>query len=84
MIRSGHRRPETGDRCSRCHRTAPRSDGISCGLCAPHGATTIDENGVTHDWNWPCRWLFGILLYPIVSDKPIDCMACLVRAARRL
>lgn len=81
MIRPSERRPETGDRCSRCHRTAPRSDGIPCGLCAPHGPTTVDENGVTHDWNRPCRDAYR--LFPVVSDKPIDCMSCLVREARR-
>lgn len=27
--------PAPGTRCKRCHRTAPRADGIPCALCAP-------------------------------------------------
>jgi hypothetical protein len=82
--------PQTGDRCPRCHRTAPRSDGIPCGLCSPFGPTTIDERGVTHDWDRPCPTVhkrgYGHVicrLNPVVSASPIDCMTCLVLAARR-
>jgi hypothetical protein len=91
-IRPGEVRPETGDRCPRCHRTAPRSDGIPCGLCSPYGPTTIDENGVTHDWDRPCLTVqarqYGpeteiCRFYPVVSGSPVDCMTCLVRVARR-
>lgn len=91
-IRSGEIRPATGDQCSRCHRTAPRSDGIPCGLCSPYGPTTIDEHGVTHDWDMPCpevqerRYGPGTLIcrfYPVVSGSPIDCMTCLMLRVRR-
>lgn len=27
--------PRPGTRCPRCHRKAPRADGIPCALCAP-------------------------------------------------
>lgn len=90
MTREGEVRPETGDRCGRCHRTAPRSDGIRCGLCSPYGPTTVDEDGVTHDWDHPClavqvAWHKPndlCRLDPVVSDRPVDCMACVVGAAR--
>ncbi len=83
-VQPSETRPQTGERCLRCRRIAPRNDGIPCELCAPYGPTTIDEHGVTHNWRWPCpdaslRWL-----YPVVSASPIDCMTCLVYAARRL
>lgn len=88
-MRPDETRPETGDRCPRCHRTAPRSDGIPCGLCSPYGPTTIDERGVTHDWDRPCpevqdrRYADSVCrLYPVVSASPVDCMTCIVRVAR--
>jgi hypothetical protein len=39
--------PLPGARCPRCHRRAPRADGIPCQLCAP-GDTSPEAAALRH------------------------------------
>lgn len=39
--------PVPGQRCPRCHRRAPRADGIPCALCAP-GDTSPEAAAARH------------------------------------
>ena len=80
------RLPRFGEWCPRCHRQAPRDDGIPCRLCAPRGRegfTVTDTRGVTHGvFSWCMNGAFAQSLArgdpPInVGDVPIDCMECI-------
>lgn len=73
------RLPLLGARCPRCHRTAPRTDGIPCGLCAPAGANGItftDKLGITHYWLPMCDSEPNHINLN-VGDVPVTCMACI-------
>jgi hypothetical protein len=80
--REGERVPRHGVRCPRCHRAAPREDGIPCGLCSPRGCAgltfTDPDTGITHKAINPCDTYESGRALPLnVGDVLVTCMACI-------
>lgn len=74
--------PHVGERCPRCHRPAPRLDGIPCALCSPTCGTLTDpKTGITHSYKDGCVAeidLVGLTLNRFnVGDVPVTCLECL-------
>lgn len=74
--------PLIGQRCPRCHRPAPRLDGIPCRLCAPTCGTLTDpKTGITHAYKNGCNKevdLVGLKLKLFnVGPVTVTCMECI-------
>lgn len=77
-----------GDRCPRCHRPAPRLDGVPCKLCCPEGperlTVTDRKTGVVHWYRSRCKpevLLGGLDVNELnVGDStPVTCIDCIAR-----
>jgi hypothetical protein len=83
-LREAERVPRALERCPRCHRSAPRSDGIPCRLCAPRGRSGItftDSLGITHAWLSSCALSRDLDRELNVGDVPVTCMTCVAEPA---
>lgn len=78
-----YRLPEyIGQRCPRCHRPAPRLDGIPCKLCSPTCGTLTDpKTGITHAYKGGCNDeidLMGIKAKHFnIGAVPVTCFECI-------
>jgi hypothetical protein len=74
--------PHIGERCPKCHKNAPRLDGIPCALCSPYCGTLTDpKTGITHAYKTGCTPttdLAGLKLKHFnVGDVPVNCLECI-------
>ncbi len=81
--------PLVGQRCPRCHRPAPRLDGIPCRLCAPTCGTLTDpKTGITHAYKNGCNPtvdLAGLKLKHFdVGPKTVTCLECIATTVEDL
>lgn len=74
--------PHVGERCPRCHRPAPRLDGIPCKLCSPTCGTLTDpRTGITHAYKHGCVEEVDLATTKLkhfnVGDVPVTCLECI-------
>lgn len=77
--------PHVGERCPRCHKPAPRMDGIKCALCAPgglEGVTLTDpKTGITHAYRNGCVEEIDLASLKLkhfnVGKVDVTCLECL-------
>lgn len=83
--------PHVAERCPRCHRPAPRMDGVVCSLCAPRGVDgvtmTDPKTGVTHAYRRGCATTEAVdiatttMRFLNVGNVRVTCLECLGREA---
>lgn len=77
--------PHQGDRCPKCHKPAPRLDGVPCALCAPRAEVTFTNpvSGVTHLYRKGCDATIVLNGLPFkwlnVGSVPVTCLECIAK-----